>query len=163
MRRKKKTYASFIDYILYHEDEIRNGVKEARADYSLYGCTRPDVPSGKKNNRSDRTASAVIHRAEKIKCVVCSMGETIYNPEEWLKIIDTVKREANSCRYPEIILQEWETVYKNGVEDYFGESIWNLIDDESALSPAGDSLTILRWIRSRVMEHAEEAGLWKRE
>lgn len=163
MRRKKKVYASFIDYILFHEDEIRNGVKEARADYSLYGCTRSDVPSGRKNNRSDRTASAVIHRAEKIKCVVCAMGETIYNPEEWLKIIDAVKQEAMSCKYPEIIFHEWETIYKDGMENYFGGNIWELVDDEKTFSPAGDSLTILRWIRNRVMEHAEEAGIWNRE
>ena len=80
-----------------------------------------------------------------------------------LKIIDVVKQEAMSCKYPEIIFHEWETIYKDGMENYFGGNIWELVDDEKTFSPAGDSLTILRWIRNRVMEHAEEAGIWNRE
>lgn len=163
MRRRKRFYISFVDFILYHEDEIRAGVQEAKEEYSLYGCSRMDEPTGGQNKISDRTVSAVLHRAKKIKCVVCSMGETVYKPEEWLGVIDTVRQEAQQCQRPEIILNTWEAIYQQDREDYFGRSIWELVDDEKVLTPACDALTILRWIRERIMIHAEEAGIWTRE
>ena len=162
MRRKKRHYVSFVDFILYHEDEIRAGVQEAKEEYSLYGCSRLEEPSRGKNKISDRTVSAVIHRAKEIKCIVCSMGESVYRPEEWLGVIDTVRQEAQQCQCPEMILDTWDTIYKKDRVDYYGESIWRVVDDEKVLAPACDALTRLRWIRERVTIHAEEAGLWTR-
>lgn len=163
MRHKVKKFLTFVDYVLFYEDTIRQGVKEAREEFSLYGSTRADIPSGGKNKKSDRTVAAVIHRAEKIECVVCPLGTVVHNPEEWLKIIDTVRREAAGKQYHNFITAAWENIYKRGSQDYYGMDIWKLVDKSGDAVPEWDSLSVLRWIRNRMMELAEEAGLWTRE
>lgn len=164
MRHKVKKYLTFVDYVLFYEDEIRQGVKEARAEFSLYGSIRTDVPSGGKYKKNDRTVAAVLYRAEEIECIVCPMGEVVYNPEKWLEIIDTVRKEAAGKQYHESRMRNWENFYKRGLQDYYGMDIWKLVDKNSGgVYPEWDALFVLRWIRTRVMELAEEAGLWTRK
>ena len=80
-----------IDYLFYHEEEIRRKIKESRKD-------RPhDVllikPSGR--NVSNPTLNQVVSNMMPLKYIALEDGNLLKNPELHLKLIDSTYARAN--------------------------------------------------------------------
>ena len=139
------------DWVLYHEQAIRQAVKDARAELSLLGASSIEGQKGR-GRVSDRTARAAVKNVSALPCVVLDTGETVKNPEKWLAVLDEVRKRAEGCNVPSMIFDEWKRRY---VEKsfYFGETA------ERCLSTNNESGRIITWIRFYTLVEARAAGL----
>lgn len=76
-----------VDFIFYHEKELRK----------LVISEREDIQSRKKEDGvpgnsfiSDPTATEAMRNATELKAVTLECGYTVHQPERWLKVIDSV-------------------------------------------------------------------------
>ncbi len=82
-RRTGTNYVKKIDFVFYHEHEIREAVRDARAGSKPQGGFRG------KNHISNPTEAQAIRNVSPLKqAKVC--GEYLAWPEKWLEVIDAV-------------------------------------------------------------------------
>lgn len=74
-----------IEYVFYREKELREAVSAARA-------IGKSSKSGGKGHAfiSDPTAQQGIKRAMPLKSIILPDGAVVYNPEKWIRVINTV-------------------------------------------------------------------------
>lgn len=83
-RRTGTEYVKKVDFVFYHEHEIREAVRDARAS-----STPQQGGFRGKNHISNPTEAQALRNVTPIKQVrVC--GEDLVWPENWLKVIDAV-------------------------------------------------------------------------
>lgn len=73
-----------IDYIFYHEQEIRLKIKEYREDPIRIPLAIK--PSNK--NYSDSTGNTVVRKLMEIRRIWLNDGRYLKKPEKWLKVIE---------------------------------------------------------------------------
>lgn len=89
-RRTGTEYMRKIDYVFYHEDEIRNAVLDAREG--------PRAQTGRSGNHvGDPTASRAIRNCTPLKSVRVN-GAHLEWPEHWLRVVDSVYSWCNGDR-----------------------------------------------------------------
>ena len=97
-RKSRDTYFAKIDFIFYHEKEIREAVLQARLDSGGIGTIR--IVNG--NGTPDPTARQAIKNLTPLPSVLIHGGHTVKQPEYWLIVIDKTyswcKRQKD-CRY----------------------------------------------------------------
>ena len=82
-RRTGTEYVKKIDFVFYHEHDIREAVRDARAG------SRPQEGLRGKNHISNPTEAQAIRNVSPIRRVkVC--GEYLVWPERWLEVVDAV-------------------------------------------------------------------------
>ena len=97
----REKYFRQIDFIFYHEKQIRDAVTEARISGGRDG-TISLFPVANANNFSNPTATEAIKNLTPLKFVKLPDGTIIKYPEKWLAVIaktyDWCKKQ-NDCRY----------------------------------------------------------------
>ena len=96
--RSRDSYMRKIDFMFYHEKEIREAVYRARMTNGISSGTLKLINTG---GISDPTAMQAVSNLTPLKKVVISDGEIIECPERWLEVIDKTYRycaTANDCR-----------------------------------------------------------------
>ena len=82
---RREAYMREIDFIFYHEAEIREAVQQARLSSSRAGLV---CVSSNSSNISDPTALRAVRNLTRLKSVVIKSGVLIEHPEQWLEVID---------------------------------------------------------------------------
>ena len=96
----REKYFRQIDFIFYHEKQIRDAVTEARISGGRDG-TISLFPVASANNFSDPTATEAIKNLTPLKFVKLPDGTIIKYPEKWLAVIDKTYsycKKQNDCR-----------------------------------------------------------------
>lgn len=83
-RKNRNSYLARIDFIFYHEKEIREAVLQARLDSGGLGTIR--IAGG--NGLTDPTARQAVKNLTPLPVVVIHGGHTVKHPEHWLIVID---------------------------------------------------------------------------
>lgn len=97
-RKNRSTYFSQIDFIFYHEQEIKEAVLQARLDSGHTGTVK--IVNG--NGMTDPTANQAIKNLTLLPFVIIQGGHTVKKPESWLVVIDKTYSHCklqNDCRY----------------------------------------------------------------
>ncbi len=82
-RRTGTEYVKKIDFVFYHEHEIRAAVRDARAGSKPQGGIRG------KNHISNPTEAQAIRNVSPLRSVRVR-GESLEWPEDWLRVVDAV-------------------------------------------------------------------------
>lgn len=96
-RKNREVYLSQVDYVFYHEEELRDAITRARLEGSIGGS----VIVVNANRMSDPTANQAVKNLSPIVAVMVK-GQTLRNPERWLVVIEkTYKwcKAQKDCRY----------------------------------------------------------------
>ena len=99
--KNREKYFKAIDFIFYHEKQIRDAVKEARTSGSR-DATISLFPVASANNFSDPTATKAIKNLIPLKFVKLPDGTIIKYPEKWLEVIEKTYsycKKQNDCRF----------------------------------------------------------------
>ena len=133
------------DFVLYHEQAIRQAVKDARAEISLLGASNIEGNKGR-GRVSDKTARAAVQNVSSLPCVVLETGETVKAPEMWLLVLDEVRKAAGRCYCPNLIFDIWAACYGEApcLMDARAVDAWRNIQN---------------WIRFHVLETGREKGV----
>ena len=101
MRRTGSRYIKIIDFVFYHERQIRQAMMEARED----------VPRAEKNGSgiSDPTATQAIKNATPLRFVNIN-GTRVERPECWVQVIDSTKLWFSQDNEKRIVLHD---MYEN--------------------------------------------------
>lgn len=97
----REKYFKQIDFIFYHEKQIRDAVKESRIDDVRDGSISL-FPIASANSFSDPTASRALKNLTPLKSVLLKDGVIVKFPEKWLEVIDKTYsycKMQNDCRY----------------------------------------------------------------
>ena len=93
MRKKnlRKSAHKKVEYALRHEAEIRRLVRDAKLD-----SQPPDKAAGPPGGGgiSDPTAAQAVRELTPVRAVVMHSGDTLYKPETWLRVVDSVYAQA---------------------------------------------------------------------
>ena len=97
-RKNRNTYFAKIDFMFYHEKELREAVLQARLESGGIGTIR--IVNG--NGTADPTARQAIKNLTPLAVVVIHGGHTVKLPEHWLIVIEKTYdwcKQQKDCRY----------------------------------------------------------------
>ena len=101
-RKDKNSYIGQIDFIFYHEEEIREAVLNRRIYQSYGNLNGGGLITVNENGMSDPTARQAVKNLSLIESVVTKSGYKIKRPESWLIVIDKTYnwcKAQKDCRY----------------------------------------------------------------
>lgn len=87
MQRQRKTreiYFRQIDYVFYHEKDLREGIMQARLTQGEVGA----IKVVNENGFSDPTARQAVKNLTPLELVILEGGDVLKKPESWLEVID---------------------------------------------------------------------------
>ena len=97
-RKSGQSYLGKIDFVFYHESEIREGIMQARLESGH--CGGVVVVSG--SGISDPTATQAVKNITPLPVITIHGGHTVKRPESWLIVIEKTYswcKLQKDCRY----------------------------------------------------------------
>ena len=97
-RKNKNTYIQHIDFIFYHEAELREAILQVRLDSGHNGAFK----TVSNNAMTDPTANQAVKNLMPLPVVEIRGGHTVKRPESWLIVIEKTYswcKLQKDCRY----------------------------------------------------------------